>query len=218
MKKIKAFTLVETLIVIVVFCIGILTVLFWLSQTLRNKEYANTQIQSAFFAREWIELIFNLRDANYHKELPWNCIFEWKNSLDADTWCKKSFETNQVLKLDIGDNDNYIKIIDVSDTSKIWDLEKEEDFDKTFENYQIYKHVEDGGTTFVYNHDSDNGDATWFARYIVIKSVDSDEWEIDNDKLLKIESHVLYKKWIFKWDKVMETFIGNYEFNDNILF
>jgi len=35
---------------------------------------------------------------------------------------------------------------------------------------------------------------------------------------LKIESHVLYKKWIFKWEKVMETFIGNYEFNDNILF
>ena len=91
MKKIKAFTLIETLIVIVVFCIGILTVLYWLSQTLRNKEYANTQIQSAFFAREWIELVFNLRDANYHKELPWNCIFEWESSLDVEKWCKKFF-------------------------------------------------------------------------------------------------------------------------------
>jgi prepilin-type N-terminal cleavage/methylation domain-containing protein len=217
MKKTKAFTLIETLIVIVVFCIGILTVLYWLSQTLRNKEYANTQIQSAFFAREWIELMFNLRDANYHKELPWNCIFEWKDSLDPEYGCIKFFEPNQVLKLDIGDNDKYIKIIDVSDTSKIWDLKKDEDFEKTFEAYQIYKHTQDNGTTFVYNHDSNNGEETWFARYIVIKGVDSDEWEI-NDKLLKIESHVLYKKWIFKWEKVMETFIGNYEFNDNILF
>ena len=76
MKKFKAFTLIETLIVIVIFCIWILTVLIWLSQTIRNKEHANTQIKSAFFAREWIELIFNLRDANYHKELPWNCIFK----------------------------------------------------------------------------------------------------------------------------------------------
>lgn len=218
MKKIKAFTLIETLIVIVVFCIGILTVLYWLSQTLRNKEYANTQIQSAFFAREWIELVFNLRDANYHKELPWNCIFEWENSLDIEKWCKKFFENNQVLKLDIGDNNKYLKIIDISDISKIWDLEKEEDFDKIFEEYQVYKHVEDNGTTFLFNHDSNDGEATWFARYIVIKSVDSSEWELNPDKLLKIESHVLYKKWIFKWEKVMETFIWNYEFNDNILF
>jgi len=216
MRKIKAFTLIETLIVIVVFCIGILTVLYWLSQTLRNKEYANTQIQSAFFAREWIELIFNLRDANYHKELPWNCIFdEWKESVDAEKWCKKFFENNQVLKLDIGDNNEYLKIIDISDISKIWDLEKEEDFDKIFEEYQIYKHIENSGTTFLYNHDSNDGEATWFAKYIVIKSV---EWINDHEKLLKIESHVLYKRWILKWEKVMETFIWNYEFNDNILF
>jgi prepilin-type N-terminal cleavage/methylation domain-containing protein len=52
MKKFRAFTLIETLIVIIVFCIGILVVLYGLSQTLRNKDYANTQIKSAFFARE----------------------------------------------------------------------------------------------------------------------------------------------------------------------
>ncbi len=52
MKKFRAFTLIETLIVIVVFCIGILVVLYGLSQTLRNKDYANIQIKSAFFARE----------------------------------------------------------------------------------------------------------------------------------------------------------------------
>ena len=26
------------------------------------------------------------------------------------------------------------------------------------------------------------------------------------------ESHVLYQRWSITWEKVMETFIGNYEF------
>jgi hypothetical protein len=37
-------------------------------------------------------LIFNLRDANYHKELPWNCIFEYK-------------ETPEDIKLDENDQE-----------------------------------------------------------------------------------------------------------------
>ena len=68
--------------------------------------------------------------------------------------------------------------------------------------------------SFVYNHNhshtEEDGEATWFARYLVIKSV---QWVNSDDNLLKIESHVLYKRWIFKWEKVVETFIWNYEFN-----
>jgi hypothetical protein len=56
-------------------------VLHGVSQTLRNQDYANVQITSSFLAREGIELMFNLRDANYHKELPWNCVFKSVNSL-----------------------------------------------------------------------------------------------------------------------------------------
>ena len=208
MKKKLAFTLLETIIVISVFCVGILTVLYGISQTLRNQDYAKTQIQSAFFAREWIEMVFNLRDANYHKELPWNCVFEWSSNLTED-WCKEKLEPWKVLKLDIWNNDKYINI-EVSEDS-IWDLKEDEEFDKIFEKFQIYKHVDDN--TFVYNHIKEWWEETWFARYLVIKSV---EWVSSNnsdDNLLKIESHVLYKKWIFKWEKVVETFIWNYEFN-----
>ena len=205
MKRIKAFTLVETLIVIVVFCIGILTVLFWLSQTLKNKDHAKTQIQSAFFAREWIELMFNLRDANYHKELPWNCIpQQW---MDAD-WCKNSFkpDDNKALKISIWSGDYYI------DTQLV-DLKH--DFDSDFEKFQIYFHtwsVINGETWFIYDYVWTDEEKTRFARYIQIKDVDSGEWKIDPDKLLKIESHVLFKKWALTWEKVMETFIWNYDY------
>ena len=139
MKKIKALTLVETLIVIVVFCVGILVVLQWLSQTLKNKDYANTQIKSAFFAREWIELLFNLRDANYHKELEWNCIFEpievLKTDYDGNTnpFCKDYLWSNNILKIWIWSDDKYINI----ETESMEELE----FDDIFDNYQIYLHT-----------------------------------------------------------------------------
>ena len=49
MKK-NAFTLIETIIAIVIFGIGILVVLFGISKTLRNQDYASTQIASSGFS------------------------------------------------------------------------------------------------------------------------------------------------------------------------
>ena len=215
MKKFKAFTLVETLIVIVIFCVGILTVLNWLSQTLRNKDYANIQIKSAFFAREWIELMFNLRDANYRKELPWNCVFkpnknpgpiDDKNILD-NPFCDEYFTPETVLKIWMWSDDKFI----YADKSEL-----KNDFEEDFENFQIYLHTWsdlNGFTGYLYNHEKGNGEETWFARYLVIKEVSDENGDIDEEKLLKIESHVLYKRWYLTGEKVMETFIWNYDFN-----
>jgi len=214
MKKFKAFTLIETLIVIVVFCIGILVVLQWLSQTLRNKDYANTQIKSAFFAREWIELLFNLRDANYHKKLPRNCIFDPKNSVTLDNeddnpfcigylW---SWADNQILKIWIWSGNEYVYV----KTGNLAD-----DFDQNLSWFQIYFHTGtklNGETWFRYDYIWTEDEKTWFARYLLITWVVADWWNVDKDKLLKVESHVLYQRWSITWEKVMETFIGNYEF------
>lgn len=216
MRKIKAFTLLETLIVIMVFCIGILVVVHGLSQTLRNKEYANTQIKSAFFAREWIEMVFNLRDANYHKKLPWNCIFT-PTEIDEE----KEFEPEdnpfchgylgswdwKVLKISMWSGNQYI-YIETGNTIQ--------NFTWMFETYQIYVHTWwlNNMTWFYYDYESENGEKTWFARYLIITWVvyNEDNDILNADKLLKIESHVLYQKWSLTWEKVMETFIWNYEF------
>ncbi len=90
MKK-SAFTLIEMIIVILVFGTGILAVLYGIVQTLANQDRANTQITSSFLAREGIELMYNLRDSNYRKKLPRNCIFKpiKRNSNEtADDVCK----------------------------------------------------------------------------------------------------------------------------------
>ena len=222
MKKInKAFTLIETLIVIMVFCIWILVVVHGLSQTLKNKDYANTQIKSAFFAREWIELVFNLRDANYHKELPWNCIFEYSDNGielkldDKDNEIKNSACSDylwswdfQVLKISMWSGEEYIH---VESTNNV-DIQN---FTWMFNDYQIYIHTwMNNMTGFYYDYTWEENEKTWFARYLVITWVVYDENNnvINKDNLLKIESHVLYKKWTLTWEKVMETFIWNYDF------
>lgn len=213
MKKHTAFTLVEILIVIAVFGIWILAVLHWMTQSLRNESNADTQIKSSFFAREWIELMFNLRDANYYKELPWNCIFKDDASDELsdendNPFCKWYFwsgESNNILKIWIWSGKEYIHI-------ETWSLGG--DFDYNFKTYQIYLHtwnILNNSTWFIYNHEK-NEKETWFARYLVITWILADQWKIDSDKLLKIESHVLYKKWALTGEKVMETFIWNYEF------
>ena len=214
MKKFYALTLIETLIAILVFWIGILVVLQWLSQTLRNQDYANMQIKSAFLAREWIELMFNLRDANYHKELPWDCIFNPVTNLaesydeDVNPFCIWKFwdlEEDTAIKIWIW-SDEYI----YAETGSL-----DDDFDAIFSWFQLFLNtwndVLNGNTWFVYSYSGKEEQWTRFARYLVITWVVADE-PLDKDTLLKVESHVLYKKWHLTWEKVMETFIGNYEF------
>ena len=217
-KRFSAFTLIETLIAISVFCVGILTVLFWVSKTLRNQDYANVQIKSAFCSREWIEMLFNLRDANYHKELPRNCIFNRVKKLsenpydeDDNPFCSWYLKPWTILKVSIDTEDGYITIdTDEAKTEKI------QDFTWMFSDYQIYLHtwfILNWNTWFIYDHNPDDWEETWFARYLLITGVvDENKDMLDPNKLLKIESHVLYKRWELTWEKVMETFIWNYEF------
>jgi len=199
MKK-SAFTLVEMLIVIAVFGTGILTVLYGIAQTLGNQDKTNVQITSSFLAREGIELMYNLRDSNYRKKLPWNCIFTSIDpaNLNADNICEvgQGFTGGSIFKIAI-DPDKYLTV------EKIDEDIKERDFDKKFEEFQLYYHtgpyynsrsnwppIPEG---FRYSHE-ENDHPLRFARYIILKSVMDGETELPQDKILKIESHVLYKK------------------------
>lgn len=226
MKK-NAFTLIETLVAIVIFGIGILVVLFGISKTLRNQDYASTQINSSFLAREWMELVFNLRDANYHKELLWNCVFTswwgnitiWNWITDSDDdgivideitsdvnnpYCQWYFEPWMILKIWIWTWDEYIH---VEKSELVWDFETD------FTNHQIFLHTWDTNNTFIYNHTWADTEKTRFARYLLITWVVENGELISTGDLLKVEAHVLYKRWELTWEKVMETFMWNYDFN-----
>ena len=50
-----------------------------------------------------------------------------------------------------------------------------------------------------------------YARYLLLKPVLDEGSELPQQKILKVESHVLFQKGALTGDKVMESFIGNYE-------
>ena len=88
MKYNKAFTLIEVLVIMMVFCVGILTVLYSITQTITNKEIVKLQLQTSFIGREGIELMYNLRDSNFKKELPWDCLFQNMGQGENEQPCK----------------------------------------------------------------------------------------------------------------------------------
>ena len=99
---------------------------------------------------------------------------------------------------------------------------KSDNFDVLFEDNQLCMftwNIDWNTGMFRYSYCSELGwEPTFFARYLSFTWVDiSDPTKIDQsqtilskDKILKVESHVLYKKWHNTWEYVFESFIWNY--------
>ena len=64
MKNTRGFTFIEIMIVILVFSIGILTVLRTMTQNLALVAQAQTKITASMLAKESIDLVFHIRDTN----------------------------------------------------------------------------------------------------------------------------------------------------------
>lgn len=232
MKKKLAFTLIEILIAISVFAIGILAVLRVLTGNLSTLDTANIKLQATVLAKEWIELLYNVRDSNLEKNLSWNCVmtgevYRWTSDIlnnylsDAgnpeNRICDWKFWIGKILKLSF-DEDNYLY-------QKLEN--KEESFDDLFEKNRLCLFSWDDMYWYSYCDAGKWWEETIFARYLsflpvvyvddktlVVKSdfAQSDTYPntLPEDKILKVESHVLYNKLGKTWDIVFESFIWNY--------
>lgn len=222
MKKKFWFTLIEMLIAITVFAIGVLAVLRILTWNLSIMDHTDMKLQSTVLAKEWLELLYNVRDSNLEKGLPWNCVlnpevYDWRMS---DEWdgdieskiCTGYFGSgnfDEVLQLSF-DRENYYyqKLTGYS-----------EDFDTLFESNKLCMYTWDIGQDIGmswYSYCSEDGwEPTFFARYISFTWINLSGYQeslevLPMDKILKVESHVLYKKGHKTWDLVFESFIWNY--------
>lgn len=231
MKK-NWFTFLEILIAILVFSIWIFAVLSLVTNNLRWVERNDLRLQGTLFAKEWLELAYNLRDSNLERDLPWNCILSPTilsnsyssddlsevianeiNSCINDCWgnnnCEDSCEINTICS-SFFDVRSPIKIsyvqgnyVAVSSTTAYTN------FDSLFSWNKLYYHTWDWYSR--YSHDPRNGQETYFARYLTFESVK--EWtspSLDEDEILKISSHVIWQKWSYTWEVVLSSFIWNY--------
>ncbi len=199
--KSKGFTLIEIIIVIAVFSIWIMAVFYLVTNNLERLDETKTRNIATFLSKEWIEMAFNARDANLAKELPWDCVFTDDNINDPDpklcSWFFASWIQWKYIQISFNASE-YPKLI--------WTPLN------TFENNRIYYHSWNINWINMsrYNNDSSYWEETIFARYIVFTWVQENWQVLPTDKILKLESHVLFSKWAKTWEVILESFIGNY--------
>ena len=221
MKKKFAFTLIEVLIAITVFAVWVLAVLRILTWNLSIMDHTNMKLQSTVLAKEWLELLYNLRDSNLEKDLQWNCvldqdIYSWTPAdLEEKTEssiCAGFFgnEADEILQLSFDKNSYYYQKISTYT----------DDFDDLFEKNKICEFADDDMIWFAYCDAFEGWEDTFFARYLSFTWINISEASdlkisqtqeiLPKDKIIKVESHVLYKKWHKTGDVVFESFIWNY--------
>jgi len=209
----------EVLFVIAVFWVGILTVLHGINQTVLHKELVKMKIQASFLWREGIEMLYNVRKGNAYKELPWNCIPKYirNNEEHINNFCDGFWGSGGLiwtgvgLKIAMGTGNNNI--------FEFWTGYITGDFESTFNTFRLCKYQD--GDKIQYFHswgcvDLDEWNNTYketnFARYLIFKPLLEGTNELPQDKVIKVESHILYNNSaLLTGEEIIETILGNYE-------
>ena len=210
MYKKFGFTFIEVMIAITVFAIGVLAVLRLITQNLVTLDITQMRTSATFLAKEWIELVYNMRDSNIEKWLPWDCVLVSDlltgdlNSIDPEKVCAWHFAswTDELLQIsfDPGAYTYAVPVPAEKDFAGLWSGNR-----LYYATWNVWWHE-----IFRYSSAPGEGDQTFFSRYIVFTGVR--EWDkvLPRDGLLKIESHVLYNKGSKTGEVVLESMIWNY--------
>ena len=72
----KAFTIIELIIALTIFGFWLLVILTILNKNILLAKKVQLTTQSTLLAKEWIEIIYNIRDSNKIKYYPWDILHE----------------------------------------------------------------------------------------------------------------------------------------------
>lgn len=198
------FTLIEALLVIAVFSIGVLAVLKMVTYNISAVDTIRLKTTASFLAKESMTLAFNMRDTNRLAWLERDCVpnDKYLDTLDVCSDFLISWHQNQNVVWMLGVDP--ISSIDIRKVS--WNSNFDTMFNQTrlglFSWTNLFP-VQYYGTWF-------GGSPTYFARYVLFTGVVESWVVLPLDQLVKIESHVLYKKGSITGEVVLESFIWNY--------
>jgi prepilin-type N-terminal cleavage/methylation domain-containing protein len=212
MRK-SAFTFIEILVAITVFAIGVLAVLRLITQNLVTLDATEMRTTATFLAKEWIELVYNMRDSNLQKSLPRDCVLDPNLAAD-DFW---TFDPNKACMWSFASgtaDDKILQVAFVPDSYTYIALsQRANNFADLRSGNRLYYTTGDVAGTELhrYGYQPVEGDqASVFSRYISFDVVR--EWGkiLPPNKLVKVESHVLYMKGTKTGEVVLESIIWNY--------
>lgn len=81
-SKKNAFTLAETIIVCTIFALMVVWIILWINRAFVFMNNTRVLVRATNFAREWVEMVYNLRDTNRRKHSG----VKDEHWMDAGTW------------------------------------------------------------------------------------------------------------------------------------
>lgn len=198
-------TLLEIIIALFVFAVGILAVVRVITTNISVIDMMKVKIQAQSLAKEWIDMIFSIRDTNLARGMNWNCAYLSPEAINAlqngvnYAWqiCAASFTEGSFFKVSLDPQWGIVAAVTTTGN----------DFETAFTNNALWPNTNNADYTwFLLTHANE---WTWamFARYISFWTVTQSWGSLDTNKLLKVTSHVLYQKWGIKWEVTLESFI-----------
>jgi prepilin-type N-terminal cleavage/methylation domain-containing protein len=197
------FTLIEILLAIFVFSVGILAVLSLLTQNLRTMHGADVHRSAAFLAQESLSLLSHIRDSNVAYGIGRDCIPD-VNIFYAQTQDVAESDVCDYRLSDLIADDKILLLWATTGSAiDIRVMDASEDFDTLFADVRL--RTLSGSDILQYS----NGEASVFARYLSITGATLSGQTIPWNILLKINSVVLFRQGDKTGQVVLETLLGN---------
>lgn len=114
----KSFTLLEVLIVCGFFSIVILAIIWAITRAYDFMNNNRIQVRAVNFAREWVEMMFNIRDTNWRKnswekDKNWRNLWTWDGKFGSGIYVLKEWKNSDddmyiyASGLNVNDVDNF---------------------------------------------------------------------------------------------------------------
>lgn len=117
----KAFTLAEVVIVCTIFAIMVVWIIIWINRAFLFMNNTRVMVRATNFAREWVEMVYNLRDTNRRKHSG----EKDKHWMDTGTWSRLLTWWIYVIKeWTTWTNDSYVYAEFLTGNSNFYELEQ----------------------------------------------------------------------------------------------
>lgn len=198
-------SIIEVIIAIFIFTMGLSSIYLVIASSINLNEYWKNQIIASNLAREWLELIKNLRDSNYSNLHNWNTInpnltgdFDLeRNMIQTWTYYKVELDYETIFP-------DFSVILEKIDDFKEW---------KTYINNKMkdYELCLDMNKKYTYKCEWNT--RSKFFRYIKFEDLKYKD-ELWNEIVIKdsykvISKVIWYKKWYHEID--LTTILANHQ-------
>lgn len=194
-KTIRSISLIEVIIAIYVFGIGILVILKMILSNVTWLYDIRTKDTAVWLAKEAIDIVYHLRDSNVQKWMTWHCAVI---AATAEHPCEKYLLWSPAWSR-WRVNRSLTGLYTIDERISTWDAQL------WYHEWTIATVWGSQYSWFWYNHDSNNGVATLYYRWIDITPVDA--YSSYTGYVLKVRSTVQYRRWGTDKQVVLESIL-----------